>query len=307
MHLRAAVLSLAVLSVGYADILTLRNGRTVQGSYLGGTSRQVRMAVGDRIESYDVSEVEGIRFESAQASSPAPAAAVTTVPVQPEPAAAPAVAAAPDPPQPATAPAATVQPEAPRRGVLMRPQTPAAATAPEPSPAPASAAVNVPAGTQITIRMIDDVDSQTAQVGQTYRASIDDAVVIDGRTVIPRGADVVTKLVEFKEAGRIAGGGQLTLVLDSLTLNGKRIPVTSQSVTQAGESGKRDSAAVIGGTAALGAVIGAIAGGGKGAAIGAVSGAGAGTAIRVMTKGTQVRVPSETRLTFTLEQPIRIS
>ncbi len=288
MHLRVAVLSLAVLSLGYADILTLRNGRTVHGSYLGGNSRQVRMAVGDRIESYDIAEVEAIRFESTQASSATPAA-------QAEPATAPVTTS--------TEPAQT---EPPRRGILMRPQTAAAASVPAATAAPASADLNVPAGTQITIRMIDDVNSQTAQVGQTYRASVDEPVMIDGRTAIPRGADVVTKLVEFKEAGRIAGGGQLTLVLASITVNGRRTDVTSQSVTQASESGGKDSAKVIGGTTALGAVIGAIAGGGKGAAIGAISGAGAGTAIRVMTKGTQVRVPSETRLTFTLEQALRI-
>ncbi|HWR54213.1 MAG TPA: hypothetical protein VN428_24105 [Bryobacteraceae bacterium] len=306
MRLRVAVLSLAVLSVGYADSLTLRNGRTVQGSYLGGNSRQVRMAVGDRIESYDIAEVEAIRFETAQASSATPAPAVTTMPAQAEPAVAPAAASTAAPVQAATAATAPVEPEPPRRGVLMRPQTAATASVPAVAATPASAAVSIPVGTQVTIRMIDDVDSQTAQVGQTYRASVDEPVVIDGRTVIPRGADVITKLVEFKEAGRIAGGGQLTLDLASITINGQRTDVISQSVTQAGESGKRDSAAVIGGTTVLGAVIGAIAGGGKGAAIGAVSGAGAGTAIRVMTKGTQVRIPSETRLTFTLQQALRI-
>jgi hypothetical protein len=264
------------------------------------------MAVGDRIESYDLAEVEAIRFESAQASSATPAPAVTTMPVQAEPAVAPAVAGSAAPAQAATAATAPVQAEPPRRGVLMRPQTAAAASVPPVAATPASAEVNVPVGAQITIRMIDDVDSQNAQTGQTYRASVDEPVIVDGRTLVPRGADVVTKLTDFKESGRIAGAGQLTLVLSSVTINGRPVEVASQSVTQAGESGGKDSAKVIGGTTALGAVIGAIAGGGKGAAIGAISGAGAGTAIRVMTKGTQVRVPSETRLTFTLEQPIRI-
>jgi hypothetical protein len=88
--------------------------------------------------------------------------------------------------------------------------------------------------------------------------------------------------------------------------NGRTVDVNSESVTQAGESGKGDSAKVIGGTAALGAIIGAIAGGGKGAAIGAVSGAGAGTAVRVLTSGAEVRIPSETRLTFTLQSPVKL-
>lgn len=301
MYFRIAALSVLIVFAGSADTLVLRNGRTVQGAYLGGTSRQVRIAVGDRIESYDVSEVESIRFEGMQGTSAstapaqpsAPTAAVsTTVPAQPEPAVAPAQAAVAAP----AAPPSPAEPE--RRGVLMRPSSTA--------PAPAPAGLQVPAGTQLVVRMIDDVDSQTAQVGQTYRASIDEPVVIDGRTAIPRGADVITKLVELKEPGKITGGGQLTLDLASVTINGRTTEVASQTVTQAGESGKQDSAKVIGGTAALGAIIGAIAGGGKGAAIGAVSGAGAGTAIRVMTQGARVRVPSETRLTFTLQQPLRI-
>jgi hypothetical protein len=112
--------------------------------------------------------------------------------------------------------------------------------------------------------------------------------------------------VDMQQAGKIAGGGQLTLNLVSVTVNGKPVEVNSQSVTQAGESGKKDSAKVIGGTAALGAIIGAIAGGGKGAAIGGLSGAAAGTAVRVITSGAEVKIPSETRLTFTLDQPIRI-
>ena len=126
------------------------------------------------------------------------------------------------------------------------------------------------------------------------------------RTVVPRGADVVTRLVEVKDANKISGGGHLTLVLASVNVNGRTVDVDSESVTHAGESGKGDSAKVIGGTAALGAIIGAIAGGGKGAAIGAVSGAGAGTAVRVLTSGAEVKIPSETRLTFTLQSPVKL-
>ncbi len=89
-------------------------------------------------------------------------------------------------------------------------------------------------------------------------------------------------------------------------MNGKKFEVDTAAVTTAGESRTGQSAKVIGGTAALGAIIGAIAGGGKGAAIGAVAGGGAGTAVQVLTQGTRVRVPSETRLTFALQAPVRI-
>jgi hypothetical protein len=131
--------------------------------------------------------------------------------------------------------------------------------------------------------------------------------VINGATVIPRGADVVTKLVDLKDPSKLSGGGQLTLDLVSIAVNGKPVEVsTAQGVTTTGDSRKGESAKVIGGTAALGAIIGAIAGGGKGAAIGGVSGAGAGTAVQVLTQGTRVRVPSETRLTFSLQQAVRL-
>jgi len=143
-------------------------------------------------------------------------------------------------------------------------------------------------------------------IGETFRASIDEPVVVGSDQVIPRGSDVVVKLVDDKQAGKISGRTELTLDLVSVTVNGKTVDVNTQSVTQQSASRTGRSEKVIGGTAALGAIIGALAGGGKGAAIGAVSGAGAGTAVQVLTKGQQVKIPSETRLAFTLQYPVRI-
>jgi hypothetical protein len=154
--------------------------------------------------------------------------------------------------------------------------------------------------------MIDDVDSKVNETGQKFRATVDEPVMVGGEVLIPRGADAITRLAELKTPGKIAGGGEMTLALFSVTVNGQSVEVNAQEVTTTGESRKGESAKVIGGTAALGAIIGAIAGGGKGAAIGGVSGAGAGTAVQVLTQGTRVRIPSETRLTFTLQQGVRI-
>ncbi len=255
MRTRLLLVALAASSIASADSLALRDGRTVEGQFLGGTARQIRMAVGDSVQTFDVSDVASLRFEAPAAPSPTPA---------------------PQPPPPA--------PPAP--------------------PATSADADEIPAGTAVTIRMIDGVDSKTGQPGQTFRASIDEPVTVGGETVVPRGADVVTKLVEVKEPGKIAGGGQLTLALVSIDIDGQVVDVNSQSVTQTGESRKGQSAKVIGGTAALGAIIGALSAGGKGAAIGAVAGGGAGTAVQVLTRGTEVRVPSETRLTFTLDRAV---
>jgi hypothetical protein len=166
--------------------------------------------------------------------------------------------------------------------------------------------LTIPVDTPITIRMIDPVDSETARLGQTFRASIDEPVLVNGQEVIPRGADVVTKLVEAQQSGKIQGRAVLTLALSTITVNGQQVNVTSSDVRTESSSRGARSGAVIGGTAALGAIIGAIAGGGKGAAIGATSGAAAGTGVQVLTAGQKVKVPSETRLTFQLQNPVQL-
>lgn len=267
----AIIMAVAALPALFADTLTLKDGKRVVGSYLGGTSRQIRMEVADRVESYDVNDVASLRFDGSAPAAAAPAAA------------------------PPAAPAPPVKDE-PR---VFRP-------APAASTAPAKQIIEIPAGTAFTVRMIDAVDSEVAQVGQTFQASIDEPVVSGGETVIPRGADAVVKLVEDKQSGKISGRTELTLALQQVKVDGRMIDVTTEEFTQASDSRTGRSTKVIGGTAALGAVIGAIAGGGRGAAIGAVSGAGAGTAVQVLTKGQRVKIPSETRLTFNLQNAVRI-
>jgi hypothetical protein len=249
----ALVACLAVF--GFGDTLTLRDGRVVNGSYLGGDVRNVRFAAGDRVDSYRVDDISTISFGG---SAPAGASA----------------GAAPPPP-------------------------PAAATD---SGGPA-----LPSGTTLTIRMIDSVDSERDRMGKTFRASLDEPVLdANGNTLIGRGADVVVKLVDDQQSGKITGKTILTLDLVSIQVNGKMVDVNTQTVSQESASRTARSGKVIGGVTALGAIVGGIAGGGKGAAIGAASGAGVGTAAQVATKGQVVKIPSETRLTFTLQQAVRL-
>lgn len=270
MRIRLMLAGIALCGLLAADTLYLRDGRTVRGTYLGGNSRQVRMEVSDRIDSFDVGEVSRIEFQA-----PAPVAAA---PVERE----------------------RDRDREPERPRLLRPS---AAEVAANAPAPI---VDIPAGTVLTVRMIDAVDSQVNQLGQTFQASIDEPVVVNGQTVVPRGADVVAKLVDDKQSGKLSGKTELTLALVSLKVNGRSVDVTTEEVRSASESRGSKSGKVIGGTAAVGAIIGAIAGGGKGAAIGAASGAGAGTAVQVLTKGQHVKIPSETRLSFTLRNAARI-
>jgi hypothetical protein len=123
----------------------------------------------------------------------------------------------------------------------------------------------------------------------------------------PRGPDVLIVLTNRQESGHFAGKTELRLALRSLTIQGKRYDISSTDVVEASSSRTARSGKTIGGLAAAGAVIGAIAGGGKGAAIGAGSGATLGTLGQVFTSGQRVRVPSETRLTFRLQQPLLVN
>jgi|SRR5579859_2323198 len=273
-----AALTFGLLTTGIADTLTLKDGRTISGTYLGGNSRQVRMEVGDSIQTFDIARVAGIQFGSDTA---APAARPPDRDERPS-----------DPPP---------QQRERERGNVFRPDTSASSET-----TASRSGIELPAGTVLTVRMIDPVDSEVSRVGETFRASIDEPVVVGSDQVIPRGADVVVKLVDDKQSGKISGKTELTLDLVSVSVSGRIVDVNSQAVTRESSSRTGRSEKVIGGTAALGAIIGALAGGGKGAAIGAAGGAGVGTAAQVATKGQRVHIPSETRLTFTLEYPVRI-
>jgi hypothetical protein len=164
----------------------------------------------------------------------------------------------------------------------------------------------VPQGTAVVIRLIDGVDSEQNKEGDTFKASLDEPLAIGGETLAPRGADATVKLVQSKESGKFRGRTELTVELVSVTIGGKPVPFNTASVSEAsGSQGAKTakSAAAVG---AVGAIIGAIAGGGKGAAIGAGAGAAAGAGSQVFLGGQRVKIPSETVLTFTTDEPVRI-
>jgi hypothetical protein len=166
----------------------------------------------------------------------------------------------------------------------------------------------MPAGTNLVVRMIDGVDSEVARVGQTFSASLDQPVLdVSGQNVlIPRGADVVVKLVDEKESGTFTGRAGLTLNLQSIKVDGRMVEVNTQSISRVGNSQGTETAKRTGAGAIVGAGIGAILGGGKGAAAGAAVGGAAGAGTQVLTKGQKVKIPSETRLTFVLDSPVRL-
>jgi hypothetical protein len=202
-------------------------------------------------------------------------------------------------------PEAAEAPSAPAAAAAARP---AEAPAPPPEPAPPQPEqVTIPAGTVITVRMTDSIDSSRNRPGEEFAATVDAPIVVDERVVIRRGADARVRLVEARSAGRMAGQSELQVELVGLAIGAQTYATESGAVEKVGASRGKRTAATIGGGAVLGTLIGAIAGKGKGAAIGAAVGAGAGTAVQASTKGQQVQIPAETKLDFTLKVPITVT
>lgn len=143
--------------------------------------------------------------------------------------------------------------------------------------------VTIPESTMVTVRTIDAIDSSTRSTGQTFRGSLDAPIVVGDQVVVPKGLNVILKLVNASSAGKFKGKSELTVSLESFTYQGKTYTLSTSDVQEKGASRGKRSAEVIGGGAALGALMGGLAGGGKGAAIGAGVGAGGGTTVQALT------------------------
>jgi hypothetical protein len=167
--------------------------------------------------------------------------------------------------------------------------------------------VTLPAGQSLLVRMIDSVDSSKNHVGDVFHATLETDLNVGNFLVARKGTDIYGRLAEAKEAGHMAGSAELQLELTRMVIDGRDYPVLSSDYTLQGKGRGKNTAEKVGGGAALGAIIGAIAGGGKGAAIGAGVGAGAGGTVQVLTRGQQVKVPSETLLEFRLQQPVTVA
>ena len=173
-------------------------------------------------------------------------------------------------------------------------------------PADTSAYVTIPAGTQISVRTIDAIDSATSRVGDRFEASLQEPIMVNGQIVVEKGADVYGRLAESRKSGTFTGRSELHLELTGIVVSGQTVPLVTGEYELTGKSRGASTAKRTIGGAALGSIIGAIAGGGKGAAIGAGVGAGVGAGSEIITKGEQVKVPSETLIDFTLQQDVSL-
>jgi hypothetical protein len=264
--LLAAGAGLLLAGLGLADTLELKDGRVLQGKYLGGTQAILRFEVNGEVQTFPTHDLVALTFTRGSGGPP-----------------------------PAAAP-------------------PSDAPAPPPSSAPPAAAnsyaggeVNIPAGQSILVRMIDGVDSSKNHVGDLFHASLETDLNVNGVLVARKGTDVYGRLASADKGGTFSGRSELQLELTRMVIDGRDYVLVSSDYNVQGKSRGSDSAKKVGGGAVAGAIIGAIAGGGKGAAIGAAAGGGAGAGVQILTKGQQVKVPSETLLEFRLEQPLTVT
>lgn len=279
-----AILSLTI--VGFADTLVLKDGTRVTGYYEGGTSRVIRFQTSTGLEEFDLLAVSEIRFggdvvQSAPIVQPAPAPAVAPLPST-------------------SVPAAATQP-APR---LARPED---AVPPGTSQAAIGTAFTLPRGSNILIRMVDAINSEENQAGQTFRASLAEPLVLEGIEVAPIDSPVRGRVVDASGAGRVRGSAELRLELTQIVVNGITYSLATSEYEEVAEGRGDETARRVGTGAGVGALIGLIAGGGKGAAIGAGIGAGAAGTVQVLTKGEKLFIPAETLLGFTLSEPLSIA
>ena len=183
---------------------------------------------------------------------------------------------------------------------------PPASAPPPPAAPPEPRKLTIEQGTQMSVRLIDSIDSEKNQVGDTFHATLNAPLSAEGAEAIPAGTDVTGHVVDVKSAGKFKGQSLVVLQLDNITANGKSYTLQTDQYRKEGNSRGKNTAEKVGGGAIIGGIIGAIAGGGKGAAIGSAAGAGVGGGVQAAGKGQQIKLPSETVLNFTLQAPVTV-
>src|SRR6185369_9816875 len=278
----AIIAVLAVAAVpAFSDTLGLKTGEKVSGYFEGGSARVVKFRTTEGVvKDYDILSVQQIQFGDEKTATSSSTSSSTASRLT------------------SSSNNSTEPPRlVPGNERVTRPTSTNAA----------NTAWTIPTGSQVTIRMIDAVNSEKNKIGDQFIAVLDEPISQGGVEVIPRGADVRGRIANINEAGRIAGSAELGLELTQVVVNGIPYSLTTSEYQEVGEGRGSQTAKRAGVGAGIGAVIGAIAGGGKGAAIGAGVGGGGATAVQVLTKGEKLNIPLETKLEFTLRAPLVVA
>lgn len=169
--------------------------------------------------------------------------------------------------------------------------------------------LEAPAGAEIVVRTVEMIDSRNAGADQTFSATVEqDVTNEDGRLIVPARSSAQLTIRQISTGGA-TGSPEMALDIQSITIDGRRYLVSTEDVTRGSGTGigrNRRTAETVGAGAALGTIIGAIAGGGKGAAIGGIVGAAGGAGAQVLTRGRDVRVPADTVLRFRLDKAVSL-
>jgi len=182
---------------------------------------------------------------------------------------------------------------------------PAAAPVPTPQPPPPPPPIIVPAGTMVTVRLVQSLSSKNNSDGDPFDATLANPLVVDGNTIAPTGTSLSGTVTESHKAGKFKGGATLDLALRSITIKGRVYRISTMTLNQTSKGKGKRTAAMVGGGAGGGALIGGLAGGGKGAAIGALVGGAAGT-VGATTGNRDITMPSETPVDFELSKSLTI-
>lgn len=282
----AAMLLLAGLAS--ADTLELKDGRVLQGRYLGGTQAVLRFEINGDVQTFSTNDIVALTFTRGMGhgrrdNTPPPP------PDNPPPPPDNSNNSPTDNPPANNPPANNPQPQGP------------------PPQAYSGGDYTLQAGQPILVRMIDTVDSSKNRIGDIFHASLEMDLNVNGVLVARKGSDVYGRLASADKGGTFSGKSELQLELTRMVIDGRDYPLVSSDYNLQGKSRGGDTAKKVGGGAVLGAIIGGVAGGGRGAAAGAAIGGGAGAGVQVLTKGQQVKVPSETLLEFRLQQPATVT
>jgi hypothetical protein len=186
-------------------------------------------------------------------------------------------------------------------------QVPSQSAAPARQAPPPPAVVDLPAGTDLRVRLDQDLGSKISRAGDSFTATVASPVEVNGRVVIPQDARAEGTVIDAKALGRLKGGAALELRLERVTTRWGSYPVQTSTISRAEKGKGKRTAVLAGGGAGLGALIGGLAGGGKGALIGALAGGGAGTAGSAFTGNKEIFLPAETLLTFHLDHSVHIT